>query len=417
MFNKFSFLDESTFDNATIDSKFACEFMVSDVHSLEEAETFKNLLESSFGYSFSQRFAKRKNEEGVNSTYIFTVYYNCQHWTAPRSDLDGDMPRLAKRRRKGCLCTSTVHFKLKRMTKTEDRKRNERTRDFRPVYQLHVVMVYDHNHSVKTAASLGFKRVSEESKVEIEKYFDKGMNASAAQRDWRAKLIDKGVSQTMRADSSILPTLNQIRYLYSAIEKKRYGARFGPEMYQFLQNFCTNYNSSTPDGILRSIIPPPDGNLNTLVLVLITPFMRRVLKKIDRCGEMVHVDSTGSLDCNNLTVTLLITNSLVGALPIGIIVTGTKSEEAYVNGFKIYSEILPHDVKFNGLPGDALGPKIFMADDDPALRNALRRTWPSSRLLLCTFHVLQAWHRWLKDSTHGVTNQGMYSMCVCAIIV
>ena len=46
-----------------------------------------------------------------------------------------------------------------------------------------------------------------------------------------------------------------------------------------------------------------------------------------------------------------------------------------------------------------------MTDDCQAERNALSAVWPEARLLLCTFHVLQAVWRWLHNGKHGIDKQ------------
>ena len=43
-----------------------------------------------------------------------------------------------------------------------------------------------------------------------------------------------------------------------------------------------------------------------------------------------------------------------------------------------------------------------MTDNCDELRSAIREIWPSARLLLCIFHILQQVRRWLYDKHHGV---------------
>jgi hypothetical protein len=47
-------------------------------------------------------------------------------------------------------------------------------------------------------------------------------------------------------------------------------------------------------------------------------------------------------------------------------------------------------------------PRYVMADKSDAEKNALTAVFPESTLLLCDFHRLQAWWRWINDSQHGV---------------
>ena len=53
---------------------------------------------------------------------------------------------------------------------------------------------------------------------------------------------------------------------------------------------------------------------------------------------------------------------------------------------------------------------IFITDDSTAERNALERCWPQEIRLLCTFHVLQAFWRWLHDSKHQIIKEDRKSI-------
>ena len=48
---------------------------------------------------------------------------------------------------------------------------------------------------------------------------------------------------------------------------------------------------------------------------------------------------------------------------------------------------------------------MFITDDCEAERNALKLVWPESVQLLCIFHYLQSWWKWLWDSNHGIADQ------------
>jgi hypothetical protein len=48
---------------------------------------------------------------------------------------------------------------------------------------------------------------------------------------------------------------------------------------------------------------------------------------------------------------------------------------------------------------------VFLTDDSSAERNALELCWPQGIRLLCTFHVLQAFWRWLHDSKHHIKKE------------
>jgi len=48
------------------------------------------------------------------------------------------------------------------------------------------------------------------------------------------------------------------------------------------------------------------------------------------------------------------------------------------------------------------GPQLIMTDDSTAERAALENIYPKSQRLLCIFHVLQAFWRFLWDDSTGV---------------
>ncbi len=50
----------------------------------------------------------------------------------------------------------------------------------------------------------------------------------------------------------------------------------------------------------------------------------------------------------------------------------------------------------------ARGAEVCIIYDCDAERAALHNTWPETKLLLCIFHYLQCWWKWLWDSKHGI---------------
>jgi hypothetical protein len=48
-----------------------------------------------------------------------------------------------------------------------------------------------------------------------------------------------------------------------------------------------------------------------------------------------------------------------------------------------------------------------MSDDSRAERNALRTTWPTSKLLLCQFHILMNEWKWLMSNEAKDLRQGL----------
>src|SRR6266511_3211895 len=55
--------------------------------------------------------------------------------------------------------------------------------------------------------------------------------------------------------------------------------------------------------------------------------------------------------------------------------------------------------------GSQTGPILFLTDDSSAERNALELCYPKGIRLLCTFHILQAFWRWIYDSKHNIKKE------------
>ena len=95
----------------------------------------------------------------------------------------------------------------------------------------------------------------------------------------------------------------------------------------------------------------------------------------------------------------LICPTPAGGLPLGTVIT-TREDEATIDAaLDLYSSILPEKACFGR---GSNGPKIIMTDDGTAERNAISKQWPNVVLLLCVFHLLQAFWRWLWDSKNKI---------------
>ncbi|KAK3243648.1 hypothetical protein CYMTET_46712 [Cymbomonas tetramitiformis] len=50
-------------------------------------------------------------------------------------------------------------------------------------------------------------------------------------------------------------------------------------------------------------------------------------------------------------------------------------------------------------------PSLVICDKDDAELNAIAMVFPKATILLCDFHMKQAWDRWLKTASHGVAKE------------
>lgn len=76
-------------------------------------------------------------------------------------------------------------------------------------------------------------------------------------------------------------------------------------------------------------------------VLAVTPLMKRA-QEISASGEIIFIDSTSSVESEDNTVTLMLTATKAGAVPIGVLMHAKQSTEAYTKGFKLMQEHYPN---------------------------------------------------------------------------
>jgi len=161
--------------------------------------------------------------------------------------------------------------------------------------------------------------------------------------------------------------------------------------------FVAEYNSQNGKQGGRIAFRPPIKNGNEFLIAISTSLMSRVRKHYKEDAKMLFIDSTGSVDAHELVVTLVVVATCAGALPMGITIAGSKSEETYTQAFDLL-KMLTEEID----PTTSMQPNIGMTDHDESIRNSLKSVWPNITLFLCLFHILQAVWRHLMLSASGV---------------
>lgn len=132
------------------------------------------------------------------------------------------------------------------------------------------------------------------------------------------------------------------------------------------------------------------------IVVLLTPIMKRAHEQ-DFAGEIVFVDSSGSCDQGDSSVTFMFGASKVGGVPLACVIHKEQTEANYSGAFRAVKEAVgPQAFGGKGAPA------TLMTDDSGPERKALKTHFPLAYLLLCIFHVCQAIWRWLCESSHGI---------------
>ena len=245
------------------------------------------------------------------------------------------------------------------------------------------------------------------------------MTAAESHSHPEAQLLKDSVTVALLADRRHNPSRSDVN-MFDKWRKETKGPSNGDEMFQLLEQEVTRYNALHGKDGGRCFLQrfKKHGNKEQpLILMICTPLMARVHKCI-QAGEMVFMDTTGSLDRHNNPVYIMCTPHSTGALPLAVWVTSSQSQSTIEECLQPLKSILPKHA-FGGKGVDK-GPDIVLTDDDSAQRQALQAKWKSAVLLLCVFHFLQETWRWLLDAKHGITKDvsqqlmGFMQALVCA---
>lgn len=200
------------------------------------------------------------------------------------------------------------------------------------------------------------------------------------------------------ADGALCPSIKWCYYQFYRIFKKEYGENYGGKMIEKLDEFISDYNKSC--GVTCAKMCHSDKDL---LIVLCSPIMQRTHELLRSSGEIVFMDFSGGMDRYDTRVGCLITPSVAGGLPLGMILSTSETEVMVTKGLEMLNEVYPEGKAFFGRGKQ--GPEVFMTDNSDAERNSLRNVYPLSVLLLCIFHYLQAFLRYVTSSDHGVSKE------------
>lgn len=146
------------------------------------------------------------------------------------------------------------------------------------------------------------------------------MTAAAASRLHRLELTVEEV-----ADASVNPKLHSFYYHFDQLNKFYNGDNGGEEMWKRIADLQRDFPGT------KVAYQRPDG-LNEMVVCILTPLMQRVHAYMPRSKEIMFVDTTSHVDLCNTSVTFLLTWTVAGAVPLGIILSYSQTEKAFNQG-------------------------------------------------------------------------------------
>ncbi len=291
---------------------------------------------------------------------------------------------------------------------------------------------FTHNHPITSAHVLSFRDILEETKQAFFTLFDNGHSPSSARHAHEQALYLQATSemnaQKILADRANNPLLQDICRLFTKWRELNYGKDDGKELFQQLQEKVDEYNTKNRETGGKAILqwyeslaeseesdgesetkPPPlkkkkkRPSNKPLILAVCTPLMARAHKEVCQAGEIVFCDASSSMDRFNTSLFMLSTTHACSGIPLAVFMVSDETEETVKQAMETVKQVLPSDAFYGN--GPCIGPAVFMIDDSIVEQAALSQSWPSARLLLCTFHFLQRRWTWLHDGKNKIQNE------------
>ncbi|GFY52183.1 SWIM-type domain-containing protein [Trichonephila inaurata madagascariensis] len=156
------------------------------------------------------------------------------------------------------------------------------------------------------------------------------------------------------------------------------------------ENFKNQYSvvSNTPIGLLTAVLQIHKGGSSLGSFACDTTDEEKN-HHLSSSKEIIFIDSTSSCEASSSTITILLSATKVGALPLAVMIHASQSIQNYINAFQLLKMNFPQCF------GGQDHPEVFMSDDSSAEKGTLAVVWPEAKQFLCHFHVAQAEWRWL----------------------
>ncbi|XP_041461611.1 uncharacterized protein LOC121412915 [Lytechinus variegatus] len=342
-------------------------------------------------------FRVERTRPSSGEKVLYKTEFRCQHNTKPRTATANE-----RRGSKNTSCPAglSIVVKVSTFERSDGRVRMCRSSDpHLPDHPMVVKFKSTHNHLLRSADALKHRDVSEDVKEKFLDLFSKGYTPSKAlalhKYDLQLQHNDNYIF--VSADRAITPDLHYTYRLYYQTFKKEYGEAKGEFVLKELERRIED--GSLGDGVKLSLVGPEGSQA---AIAIVTPLMRRVHKLIKHSAELVFVDATGNMDRQGCRVFLLLTHSSCGGLPLGVLITTSESTETVTEALNLYNSLLDDSAYFGR---GKSGPELFMTDDSTSERQSLHAVYPNATLLLCVFHILQAYWRFLWEAKNAVRKE------------
>lgn len=369
-----------------------CATIRGTIETKNDAELWLSEYERENSVDF--RFRKSVNVEN-SGRLVFKREYRCHHNTMPRKCTDENVVKGMRSKNfisKNTNCPAFIRITIKQ-------KSMKRSSDILlKKYPCEIVVSHNHNHPIKCANAVRRRRPCQAIHQKFKDLLQRGLSPLAALQCHKLDLeLEYGEDvYQVSSDRSLCPSNFWVYKLAKKLCVKEYGPQTGEEMIESLKKYCDKFNEECNSECIK--FDKVDGE--HLVVVICTPLMKRASRLLKSASEMLFADSSGTMDCLNCKLFLLQTPSVAGALPLGAIIVTSESENVLNVALAIWKTLLPGDAFFGR--GATVGPRVVMTDDCSSERNAFKGAFETCILLLCLFHILQAFWRFIWNREQNV---------------
>jgi len=427
---------------------FSCKIRINLTDQAEALEWLDKMQEHSLTtYRITRTF------KAGGSRVLYKTERHCQHFrkiltpkqkaaSAMTKSKKAKKPLTGESRNKKTQCSSRLTLTIQIPTKKQ-RIMASKSKPYLLTHTAVLSLEFVHNHPITSGHALSFRDIAESSKENFHKLFENGHSPSSARHAHEQTLYlesntEMDAQETL-ADRAKNPLLSDICRLFTKWRETNYGADDGKELFEKLQEKIDEYNAvnneiggkamlqwyeqtsegdeiddtdTKVDDTDTNVVEKPKckkrKRIKPMILAICTPLMARAHQDVRQAGELVFCDASSSLDRFNTSLFVLSTTTACSGIPLATFMVSDETEDTECQALELVKQVLPSSAFFGN--GAQTGPAVFMIDDSVVEHTALLKSWPSARLLLCTFHFLQRQWTWLHNGQNKITNADRLSL-------
>jgi len=137
----------------------------------------------------------------------------------------------------------------------------------------------------------------------------------------------RGKTVAELADSSIHPSISGVYRQFEKYNTTLNGDLGRDKMWDLVADL-----EKTCPGVRIAFQRANAADDKDMGIAILTPLMSRVHAHVPQAAEILFVDTTSHVDTMNTSVTIMLTWTSSGALPLGVLLTDSQTDRAYRQG-------------------------------------------------------------------------------------